>query len=428
MRLRNPVPLIRGEIHGRRPPTYDAVVSVAAWYYSAGTQPSGPVDEAAIADLFAKGTIKRSTLVWKQGMAAWIPLERAPEFSALVPPAAAAAPRPATPVAAAPTAAASAPVVRSAPASQEVVRTGQKSELVAKASEVLGEGLCPTCGLYVGAGFTCIRCGARVKKAISIRLIKTISVIGSIVGIVVLWMAAAAKEPAPVKVGAIDEMMSGALVEVDGRIVAFYQDEMKNSLSFTVNDGTGRIKVGVFNKLKRFREHFGEGMPRLGDHVRLVGSVSASEEFGISLFLALPERLEVVERARPRAVALKDLDERMIGDLVKIRAQVQSHKVMRKGESVRHEIVFHDGTGGIPMVIWGTDWDLFPAQTRSLLETPGSQVEMTILVSQFRDNLQAQMVDPKGVRPAGAAPAPVPVAPAAAAPTAPPTAPAPAAP
>ncbi|MDB6110844.1 MAG: domain containing protein [Pedosphaera sp.] len=43
------------------------------WYYVHAGQQIGPVDEAALESLLASGTITADTLVWKEGMANWLP-------------------------------------------------------------------------------------------------------------------------------------------------------------------------------------------------------------------------------------------------------------------------------------------------------------------------------------------------------------------
>lgn len=69
------------------------------WYYADNGRQVGPVDESALDGLVQQGVVKDSTLVWREGMAAWQPLSTArprpvpqPVASA---PAAAAAPAPA---------------------------------------------------------------------------------------------------------------------------------------------------------------------------------------------------------------------------------------------------------------------------------------------------------------------------------------------
>jgi uncharacterized membrane protein YhaH (DUF805 family) len=44
------------------------------WYYSNNDDQQGPVDEAAIPQLIANETLNPSSLVWKEGMADWLPL------------------------------------------------------------------------------------------------------------------------------------------------------------------------------------------------------------------------------------------------------------------------------------------------------------------------------------------------------------------
>jgi hypothetical protein len=42
-----------------------------SWFYAAGGQQTGPVGEALLRDLIARGTVTPDTLVWSEGMAAW---------------------------------------------------------------------------------------------------------------------------------------------------------------------------------------------------------------------------------------------------------------------------------------------------------------------------------------------------------------------
>jgi hypothetical protein len=42
-----------------------------SWFYAAGGQQQGPVSEAQLRDLIARGTVTADTLVWSEGMAAW---------------------------------------------------------------------------------------------------------------------------------------------------------------------------------------------------------------------------------------------------------------------------------------------------------------------------------------------------------------------
>ena len=56
-----------------------------AWYYCLNNQRCGPVDEAAVKNLIAAGTVTRNTLVWQDGMDSWQPVLATP-LAAMLPP------------------------------------------------------------------------------------------------------------------------------------------------------------------------------------------------------------------------------------------------------------------------------------------------------------------------------------------------------
>lgn len=47
------------------------------WYYSRDNQPAGPVAEAALCDLIARGDLRPNDLVWREGMPQWLPAGQA---------------------------------------------------------------------------------------------------------------------------------------------------------------------------------------------------------------------------------------------------------------------------------------------------------------------------------------------------------------
>lgn len=56
----------------------------AQWYVGVGGQQAGPFDEAALASQAQSGALTRTTLVWRTGMAQWIPAEQVPELSGVL--------------------------------------------------------------------------------------------------------------------------------------------------------------------------------------------------------------------------------------------------------------------------------------------------------------------------------------------------------
>jgi hypothetical protein len=62
----------------------------AQWFAAVNGAQAGPFDAGALAQQVQAGAVNRSTLVWKNGMAAWTPAEQVPElggiFAAVPPP------------------------------------------------------------------------------------------------------------------------------------------------------------------------------------------------------------------------------------------------------------------------------------------------------------------------------------------------------
>jgi hypothetical protein len=54
---------------------------MANWYFGENGQQIGPLDDHAIQQAIQQGRVTRQTLVWREGMAQWVPLDAVPELS-----------------------------------------------------------------------------------------------------------------------------------------------------------------------------------------------------------------------------------------------------------------------------------------------------------------------------------------------------------
>lgn len=54
---------------------------MSTWRYVQNSQPSAPVDTAALSALLTNGTLSPDTYVWKEGMASWVAAKTLPEFA-----------------------------------------------------------------------------------------------------------------------------------------------------------------------------------------------------------------------------------------------------------------------------------------------------------------------------------------------------------
>jgi hypothetical protein len=62
---------LRGDRAQSKSQTMGKEMAERSWFYAAGGQQQGPVSEAQLRDLIARGTVTADTLVWSEGMAAW---------------------------------------------------------------------------------------------------------------------------------------------------------------------------------------------------------------------------------------------------------------------------------------------------------------------------------------------------------------------
>lgn len=67
------------------------------WYFIEGGNQQGPVDEAALRQLFGSGRLSRDSYVWREGMADWLSVAEVPELSGSIVATAAPAPSPTHP-------------------------------------------------------------------------------------------------------------------------------------------------------------------------------------------------------------------------------------------------------------------------------------------------------------------------------------------
>ncbi len=57
---------------------------MATWYYGSGGGQHGPVDEGELRAMIASGAVGPATLVWRDGMRDWLPVQALPELCGAV--------------------------------------------------------------------------------------------------------------------------------------------------------------------------------------------------------------------------------------------------------------------------------------------------------------------------------------------------------
>jgi len=184
------------------------------------------------------------------------------------------------------------------------------------------ETLCPSCGRFVGAYEKCPYCGAELKKRMSLIIWKRIAVFGALAGLFLMWLAATKMAPKLLEVADITETYNNAIIRAQGMVVERQLTEDKGMVKLTLADESGSITALSFSGLPKFREL--GNLPRVGDKVMLMGQVSISDQYGPSLFINLPAKVEILESQPAEEASISQINETWVNSKVTVEAGVKS--------------------------------------------------------------------------------------------------------
>jgi DNA/RNA endonuclease YhcR with UshA esterase domain len=263
-------------------------------------------------------------------------------------------------------------------------------------------GVCPSCGRYVGPTEGCPYCGARLRGRTSIRAIKIIAVLLAAVGLGVLWSAARHADVPLVRVAQIEATMNMAYVRLEGRCTRSPSyDPEGGYLSFWIEDGSGELYVSAYRAETRQIVETGR-VPALGDRVEVAGTLRVREDFP-SLTIRSPEQLSI---ARAEPVDRKIGTIRPEDQFERVRVQGQVRDVFEPYEGLVL-VTLRDETGSIVVAV---SRDVVALSERSLASviTEGHPVEVVAAVSLYEGTPQLVPASVDDIVPL-AEPAPVPV-------------------
>jgi DNA/RNA endonuclease YhcR with UshA esterase domain len=239
---------------------------------------------------------------------------------------------------------------------------------------------CPSCGRFVGPYEVCPYCGARQAPRLSLRAVKWGAILLATVGLALLWIAAA-RAPLPhISIQQAAATMNFAYVEIAGQVVRSptYNPDSR-SLSFTVDDGTGQMRVWAFRDVVDELRAAGR-IPGLGDRVTVAGTLRVREE-DVSLTLNVPEHLDILRpAAEDRAIRSITADDAL--RRVRVRGQVWDVREPYSGLTL---ITLRDATGAVDVAMDASlrhlTGDFRPPEV-------GQSLEVTATVSLYRDTPQ----------------------------------------
>ncbi|MBP7653160.1 hypothetical protein KA977_07040, partial [Candidatus Dependentiae bacterium] len=135
-------------------------------------------------------------------------------------------------------------------------------------------------------------------------------------------------------------------------------------------------------------------MPAVGDSVQITGVLNITDKFGVSMFLQIPERLQVLEKFQMKEIKLGELKKENIDEIVKVKVHVisVSERVTKKGTKM-YNINLGDETGKIGMTLFEAGFQKLPDEIKQIFSTPGTEFETAIRIGEFRGEFQAAILD-----------------------------------
>jgi hypothetical protein len=158
---------------------------------------------------------------------------------------------------------------------------------------------CPACERFIGPAPACGYCGCDARRAPLRRALRLGALVLALAGLGFVYLLARRTGPAPVAVESIRPTMNYAALNVAGSVAGRpYVKRVRGRvdyLSFTLDDGTGRLRVAARAPVAGQLVDRGL-LPRKGDRVQAAGRVHVSAYGRPSLYLMSARHLQRLTR------------------------------------------------------------------------------------------------------------------------------------
>jgi len=193
----------------------------------------------------------------------------------------------------------------------------------------------------------CPHCGAIPSPRLSLGWLKYAAVVLGAVGLLIVFLLAG-QTPAPlVSIADLSPTMDSTDVRVEGTVSRQPDyDSHTGLLSFSVDDGTGEVRIVVPGEEADVLCARQDRVPRLGDRITLDGTVLAREGF-LSLTVRVPGSVSVT-RPEPTLVEIGALTPGWDDRPVEVMGVVRQVRRPISGLTI---IALRDGTGVVDIVM-----------------------------------------------------------------------------
>jgi len=257
---------------------------------------------------------------------------------------------------------------------------------------------CPSCGRYVGPHESCPYCGAVQSPRLSLVYLKYGSLVLALVGLAILLFFAG-RNPVPLyTVAELGPSMNYAYLRLAGTVSRQPSYDVEDgSLSFWLEDGSGELFVGLYEKEARVLLAAGNA-PQLGDQVQVDGTLRVREDF-TALTVNVPESV-IVTRPEPELVQIGQINRGWEGQLVQVMGVVRQ---VRQPYASLTVFTLRDNLGAVEVAVSQDVLNLTGDLDPDLIAS-GRSLLVAGVVTLYNDEPQLVLTDVAGLAPA---PAPI---------------------
>ena len=248
---------------------------------------------------------------------------------------------------------------------------------------------CDSCGRFTGVFTRCPYCLAIVHKRLSIKAFKTMALLTSTVGLIILLFVAQRIQTPRINIADIGPLSNFAHVRIEAPVVrSFGMHPEWGSLGFVVEqpnkDGQPvAMRVSAYSRVAADILKQGK-VPVSGDVVSVQGQVRFSKDTP-SLLINAPEHLEIISRAQapePELVPLGKVNVDLIERIISVKGKIASINRPKAGTIIN---LAKPGKG--TLTVWVRAQVAGPV-VNSLVA--GDEIHVTGIVNTFRGKIQVE--------------------------------------
>ena len=226
---------------------------------------------------------------------------------------------------------------------------------------------------------SCPYCGAKVKKRLSVKILKITAIIVALIGLLLVHQAAVHATTPQVKIGEIKKTMNFAYIKISGIVTRYPSYGEDGSISFWIDDGTGEIMVKAYraDAEKLLKE---KRIPGLGDKVTVEGTLRVREDFAY-LIIEIPSKLIIEEAPLAGTFKVDQITEELLDKKVIVEGRVSNVRYLDSGAII---IYLMGARGDLQVYIP----PIFTVLNLTLNVREGSYIKVKGVVQLYRGELE----------------------------------------